>query len=119
MKADATDVMKTHVFLDLKPPEGGLAAVQARLRRQQMWRRGRVGLALAALALIMVRPALMPTPTPTAVDWSDDIAMVQVDPSGPQVMGRAGLGVLEVGRTQDILMVRVIAIDRPTAPARP
>jgi hypothetical protein len=117
MKPD--DTLQTAVFVDLAPPSGGLDAVRERLRRRQQVRRLGGGLALAALALLVVLPILLAPAPRTAMDWSGDILAAEPLGEGPQVHGRGTVGVLEVGRTPDTVMVRVLPPSSPRETPNP
>ena len=104
-------------FLDLAPPAGGLAGVQARLRARQLRRRVGGGLALAALALLVVLPALVDRAPRADTRWTADIAVARATDDGPTVEARGPVGVVEVARTDTIVMVRVLG--RPTAGTEP
>lgn len=98
--------MLDDVFVTLQPPEGGLQAVRARLRARQQRRVVAGGLALAALALVAVLPALQGPRLPA--EWQGDVA-VAAAARGMAVAVRGGAATEEVGRTEDVLMVRILA----------
>jgi len=117
------DAWRKEVFVDLEPEAGGLGRLQARLRARQQWTRTRRTLAVAALALIMVLPFTgvfhgVLQATPTALP--DDVALLETPAAqGPHIEARGGAVLQEVGRTDDIVLVRYLlppAPDRMTSP---
>jgi hypothetical protein len=98
--------MLDDVFVSLRPPERGLQAVRDRLRARQQRRVLAGGLALAALALVAVLPALQGPRLPA--EWQGDVAVAAAAP-GMAVAVRGGAATQEVGRTEDVLMVRILA----------
>lgn len=106
MSRDTDNDLLMDVFTPLEPPGGGLQAVRARLRARQQRRVVAGALALAALALVVVLPALQGPQLPAA--WQGDVAVAAVAP-GMQVQARGAASLEEVGRTEDVLMVRILA----------
>lgn len=101
------DSLLDDVFVSLQPPGGGLEAVRARLRARQQRRVVGGGLALAAMALVAVLPALRSPPLPP--DWQEDVAVATVAAPGMQVVSRGAAALEEVGRTEEVLLVRILA----------
>jgi len=82
--------------------------MRARFRARQQRRRMGAGLALAALALLVILPSVLAPRTTPTTDWSTDVALTAVAGGEPRVTARSGTAIQEVARNGDIVMVRIL-----------